>query len=109
MASRVKHFEDEKTILASALINLRDAMELFEKYPPEWGIDEGDEYNEIAVITDRLISEWIDRLGFEKENEEALRQIMFTDDYKELLGRALSENGTVKEHKLFDSDLLLYK
>jgi hypothetical protein len=63
----------------------------------------------MAVVNDEIISSWIGSLGFDEKDEAKLRQTMFTDSYKRLLGGALVGAGLVAEFDLFDSDLLLYK
>jgi len=90
-------------------ILVEGSLQLFNMHPPDWSKEEGGEHEEMAVITASTLDNWIDGLGFERQNEEALRQIMFTDNYKNLLGEALQSRGLIKESKLFDSDLLLYR
>lgn len=92
----------------------RGSIELFNRYTPEWqdyeqtpGSDYG--YEKMAVITDRLISEWIDSLGFDEVNEAQLRKTMFTDEYKRLLGDTLTTVGQITNYEMFDSDLLIYQ
>lgn len=92
------------------------SIKLFDDQGPEWhdyshdlNDDYGLGYEKMAVVTDRLISNWIDSLGFDEENEASLRKVMFTNEYKTMLGDALISAGKAKDYDLFDSDLLIYR
>ena len=63
----------------------------------------------MAVITADIIQNWIDALGFEERNAEALQQVMFTDSYKSDLGEELQDQGLIKDFKISASDLLIYR
>jgi hypothetical protein len=84
---------------------------LYETHTPEWNdySEDGGEYDKIAIINDDLISTWIDTLGFNSGNEEKLREVMFTNSYKTLLGDTLMASNKINDYEVFDSDLLLYK
>ena len=66
------------------------------------------EYSKIAIVDDKIISKWIDVLGFDSENEAILRENLFTDKFKKLLGDTLTTAGRAKDFEIFDSDVLLY-
>jgi len=90
-------------------ILIQGSLELFRNHAPKWTKEEDGEHDEMAVITAETIQNWIDTLGFEERNAEALQQIMFTDSYKSQLGEALQNENLIKEFRLFDSDLLIYR
>ena len=88
----------------------QSSTQLYAQYKPTWNEMEDDSrgYQKMAVVDDELISRWIDSLGFDPKNEAKLRQTMFTDAYKNLLGSALVAAGEASNFELFDSDLILY-
>jgi len=92
------------------------SVQLYKDHTPDWvkeeengGITAEAVHEEMAVITADTIQNWIDALGFEERNAEALQQVMFTDSYKSDLGEELQDQGLIKDFKLFDSDLLIYR
>ena len=92
------------------------SVKLFDTHGPNWqnyDVDNTEEngrnYDKIAIVNDQVISGWIDSLGFNGDNEAKLRQSMFTDEYKKLLGDALISSGKIVDYEIFDSDLLLYQ
>jgi len=86
------------------------SMQLYDKFEPDWNdVEDERGYNKIAVVNDETISGWIDSLGFDPKDEAKLRQIMFTAEYKNLLGDTLVKSGKVSNFELFESDLLLYQ
>lgn len=92
------------------------SLTLFDRYGPEWSdYDGGEEYEgdpgyaKIAIINDNLLSNWIDSLGFDSDSENKLRETMFTDSYKVMLGDALVASNKISNYEIFDSDLLLYQ
>lgn len=98
----------DKNKLASSFVRL------FDDHTPDWQDYDQEEhagrnYDKFAVVNDQTISNWIDGLGFDPENEAKLRKVCFTDESKHLLGDALISAGRVVDYELFDSDLLLYQ
>lgn len=87
----------------------KGSLELFDRYPPKWNEDVEEDHKEMAVISDNTISRWIDSLDYEGDYEEALRQVMFTNDFKILLGQTLEDTNRILKFDLFDSDLLIYR
>lgn len=92
------------------------SVTLYETYSPEWhAYDHGEEYegdpgyDKMAIVNDKLISRWIDSLGFDSDAEAKLRQNMFTDGYKVALGDTLVSAEKIVNYEIFDSDLLLYQ
>jgi hypothetical protein len=89
----------------------QSSTRLYSQHRPEWNEMEDDSrgYQKMAVVDDELISRWIDSLGFDEKDEAALRKVMFTNEYKNMLGTALVAAGEAGNFELFDSDLLLYQ
>ena len=88
------------------------SVQLYDKFMPDWHeTDEEDErgYQKMAIINDETVSGWIDSLGFDEQNEAQLRKIMFTSEYKTMLGENLIGSGKITNFELFESDLLLYQ
>jgi len=109
----LKNFDD-KNVDMIKLAN--GSLTLFDRYGPEWSDYDGGEeyggdpgYDKIAIINDELLSNWIDSLGFDSDSENKLRETMFTDSYKVLLGDALIAAHKISNYEIFDSDLLLYQ
>jgi hypothetical protein len=88
----------------------QSSTQLYTRYKPAWNEMESDSrgYEKMAIIDDNLISRWVDSLGFDDKDEAKLRKVMFTTEYKNLLGNTLVAAGEASNFELFDSDLLLY-
>lgn len=88
----------------------KGSLKLYSDHTPEWGeVDDPRGYQEMAVIRDATISDWIDSLGWSDHNASTLRKVVFTDTYKNLLGEALLSAGEVSNFEILGSDLLLYR
>ena len=88
----------------------KSSLKLYAEHPPEWGeTNDPRGYNKMAVINDQIISNWVGSLGFDDKSEAKLRKVVFTDEYKRLLGDSLVSARLVSEFDVFGGDLLLYK
>jgi uncharacterized membrane protein (UPF0127 family) len=88
----------------------KSSLQLYTTNPPDWS-DTSDPrgYNKIAIVDDKLISNWVTKLGFDEKSEAKLRKIVFTDAFKRLLGDSLVTARLASDFNMLGSDLLLYR
>jgi len=100
----------QKTAEIDTAKTLQSTLTLFDKYPPEWSDpSNGDNTLSEAIVSNDLISNWIDSLGFEEADEEPLREVMFTTKFKQELSDLLVSTGRVANAELLDSELFVYR
>jgi len=88
----------------------KSSLQLYTNSPPDWGTTQDPRgYDKMAIINDQVISNWISKLGFDEKNESKLRQTMFTETYKRMLGDSLVTARLVSDFDIMGSDLLLYR
>jgi len=92
---------------------LVDGMtQLYNKLKPKWKQGkEDDKYRAVAIIDDKLISNWINSLGFSQEQNDLIKENVYTDKFKKALGEKLTQIGfedNIKSYELLGNDLLIY-